>query len=370
MTSRILVIGGYGGVGKALVKCLAASSNCNVIIGGPDLEKSKVLRTELISQYPEAAIEAAHLDATDKNSLLQLFKQVDLAIVTATLPDHIGIIAEAALESSVDLIDILIRGDVVDTLKKYEGSIKKNDRLFITQSGFHPGLITPMLRMANTYFDNLDEAQVFMAMEGVFEQPGAIKEILYEVMEPNAQILENDYWKKADHKSARQFEFSEHFGKRACYPVQMREIHGIETELGLHNCGVYASGFDEYIDNFIFPLAFVLGKFSKRLSLYVSSQLFFRRIKNKNTKDPKVELVVVASGSQKGKPKKIKLHLLADNGFELTAYALLALLNQYTDSAIPRPGLHLMGQVINTHRLFEDLKSKGVVLVAEELPIN
>ena len=366
MAIKVLVIGGYGGVGKALVKSLAASSEYSVIIGGPNPEKGQRLKTILTSQYPEVMIDVIRLDATDKNSLLHIFKQVDLAIVTATLPDHMEVIAEAALESNIDLFDILIRGDVVDVLRKYEPGIQKNNRLFLTQCGFHPGLIAPMIKQAGSYFDSLDEAQVFMAMEGVFEQPGAIKEILYEVMTPNAQILENGYLKKADHKSARQFEFSEHFGKRACYPVQMREIYGIETELGLRNCGVYASGFDEYIDNFIFPLAFVLGKFSKRLSLYVSSRLFFRRIKKKNLKDPKVELVVVASGSQKGKPKKITLRLQADNSFELTAYVLLALLNQYTEGTIPGPGLYLMGQVIDEDRLFEELGSKGITIEVEK----
>ncbi len=366
MAARVLVVGGYGGVGKALAKCLARYSNYSVIIGGPNIQKGRALKNEIASQFPHADIREAYLDATDKNSLLENFKQVDLAIVTATLPDHMEGIAEVALESNIDLLDILIRGDVVDVLRKYENTIKKNNRIFLTQCGFHPGLIAPMIKRAGSYFDNCDEARVFMAMEGVFEQPEAIKEILYEVITPNAQILENGCWKKVDHKSALPFKFSAHFGKRVCYPVQMREIHGVEKELGLRHCGVYASGFDSYIDNFVFPLAFVLGRFNKKLSLNISSQLFFGRVRQKNKRDPKVELVLVANGSKKGKPGKITLRLKSDDSFELTAFALLALLDQYFDGSISRPGLYLMGQVIDAHRLFEDLKNRGISLQTEE----
>nr|WP_299338034.1 saccharopine dehydrogenase NADP-binding domain-containing protein [Allomuricauda sp.] len=362
MAISILVIGGYGGVGKHVVKRLLKHFSFKVIIGGRNTQKGESLKNELLLQYPNAQLEVAQVDAANKKSLLSVFNQVDLAIVTATVPDHIQLIAEAAIECDIDLMDILIRGDVVSTLAKFEDNLKGKNRMFITQCGFHPGIIAPMIRLASSYFNRYNGARVMMAMEGVFESPEAIKEILYEIIEPNAQILDQAVWRKASYKDAITFEFAEPFGKKECYPAQMKEIDGIDMELGLQNCAVYAAGFDSYIDRFLFPLAVVLGFFSKKLSQNVCSGLFYRRIKHKKTTHSRTHLVVNANGVKNNENKKVRIDLNTHNSFDLTAVAIMALLNQYLDKTISEPGLYLMGKVVEEKRLFDDMAQMGTKL--------
>ncbi|WP_299367590.1 saccharopine dehydrogenase NADP-binding domain-containing protein [Winogradskyella sp.] len=362
MTNNVLVLGGYGGVGRYVVEYLLKFFDFNIIIGGRNKQKAKLLKDTLHAKYPKSKVDFSIVDATDKNSLLSNFKNIDLAIITATVPNQMSLIAEAALESNIDLMDILMRSDVVDKLAKFEKTIKDKNRIFITQCGFHPGIIAPLIRFASSHFNQYDEAKLMMAMDGFFQQPEAIKEIIYEVIKSNALMLENKAWRKASYKDAVTFDFSEHFGRMQCYPAQMKEIHGIEKELGLNDCAVYTAGFGPYIDNFIFPLAVVLGYINKNLSLNICSRLFFNRIKHKITTLPKAKLVLKASGIHEGKTKNVKISLLSNNSYELTAMALTALLNQYINKPIKNPGLYLMGQITDEKWLIRDLKKMGVSL--------
>lgn len=360
MSKSILVIGGYGGVGKELARGLLQYTSCKVTIGGRNVYKAQELKNRLFKEFPDANLETVHLDASDKASLHNAFTEVDLAIITATIPDHIDLVAESAIETQTDLMDILVRGDVVDKFLKYKRQIIENNRIFITQCGFHPGLITPFIRLAKSNFDVYQTAEVGMAMDAVFEQPESIKEILYEVMESNSVILEEGKWRKANYKDAKKFLFSNKFGEKACFPLQMRELIGLEKELELTKCGVYAAGFSPYIDNFIFPLTMFLGFINKKLSLDICSQLFFRAIRGNLAIKPKVEMQLFASGIKDGENKMIRIKLESNDGFELTAKAVIALLKQYLAGRISKPDLYLMGKISEEEQLFCDLRNMGI----------
>ncbi|MEZ4991246.1 MAG: saccharopine dehydrogenase NADP-binding domain-containing protein [Saprospiraceae bacterium] len=361
----ILVIGGYGGVGKILVESLVRYLGCEVVIGGRSPEKGAILRDKLLEKYAYAQIRVCRLDATERSSLLAGFSGIDLAIVAATIPDHMTTVAEAALEAGVDLMDILLRGDVVDQLAAFREELRQKGRRFITQCGFHPGLCAPMIRLAAPYFDDYREARVFMAMDAIFEQPESARELFYEVISPGGRILENGMWRKAGYKDALDMKFLYYFGQKSCYPLQMKEIYNLDRGLGLQQAGVYAAGFDRYIDNFIFPLAIMLGWFGKKFSERICTQLFFNHIKDNLGKKPRVEMVLKAKGLKEREEREVDFTLLSDDGFRLTALPVVALLKQYSDGLIRDPGLHLMGEVVQEERLFRDLKEMGVVVQSD-----
>lgn len=362
MKKQILLIGGYGGVGRSLAKYILEYYDCTLIIAGRNKGKAEALVAQLRQKFGVKTILPKSIDARDKESLIKNFQNIDLVIVTATIPDHMHLVAEAALETHTDVMDILVRGDVVDRLKNYEKSLQENGRRFITQCGFHPGLIAPIMKLGREYFDDYQEAKVVMAMDAIFENPKAIQELIFELVKGKPQILENGQWRKADYRDVIEAEFNTYFEKKKCYPLQMKEIYGLDRSLGLSNAGVYASGFSDFIDNFIFPLAFVLGKINLKLSEYIACQLIFQSIKKKLHLRPRVEFVLKAQGIKEGKEKTIALSLVSEDAFELTAAACLAGLHQYFDHSIAQPGLYLMGQALQEKRLFQDLEKMGIPL--------
>ncbi|MCB0667246.1 MAG: SDR family NAD(P)-dependent oxidoreductase [Saprospiraceae bacterium] len=83
MYGKILIIGGYGGVGRALVESLVRYYAAEVFIGGRNKEKGLGLKEAIQRKYPEAILHYRQVDAADRKSLEHNFQDVDLAIVTA-----------------------------------------------------------------------------------------------------------------------------------------------------------------------------------------------------------------------------------------------------------------------------------------------
>lgn len=357
---QIMVLGGYGGVGKVLSENLLKHTDAKIIISGRNCDQAEHLANAFKKEFPNRQIQSAYADATNKDSLKSAFKGVDLAIVTTTTPDHIHTIAEAAIESGTDLIDILVRGDVIDKLEPYRERIIANKRIFITQAGFHPGLPAPFINYAQTHFDNYQTANIVMVMNALFEKPESTHEIIHEIGEANARILKNGTWQKASYKDALKIKFSENFGTRQCYPLQMKEIYSLEKQLGISNMGVYSAGFNPFVDNVVFPLTMLLQSVHKGMGTNLCGKLMHWGINKYYNGKPGVEFKLLAKGIKNGKETHYSVTAFSQNAFEFTALAVIACVKQYLDHSIHKPDLYLMGNVVNCTRTIEELRQMGI----------
>ena len=360
MKKHVLILGGYGGVGKVLPQNLLKHSHVDITITGRNLNRAESFAALLRNKSPDKKIHFSYADATNKESLSVALEHVDLLIVTATTPDQMDIIAEAAIETKTDMIDILVRADVVDKLKNYREQLIENNRIFITQAGFHPGLPAPFIRYAKKYFDDYHTANIVMVMNALFEKPESTYEIIHEIGEANARILKNGIWKKATYKDAMKVQFSEKFGTRQCYPLQMKEIYPLEKELGILNIGVYAAGFNPFVDNFVFPLTMFLQFIKKGMGIKTCGKLMHWGINKFYNHNPGVEFKLIANGIKDGVKQDYVLQASSSDAFEFTSLAVIACLKQYLDNSINKPGLYLMGPAVDNRMMIEDLKEMGV----------
>lgn len=360
MKTKVLVLGGYGGVGKSMSENLLRFTDVELIIAGRSIEKATRVMNSLLKKWPNRQVKAVFADVSDKPSLLNAFKNIDVVIVTTTTADKMEAIGKAALEAGCDMIDILVRGDVVDQLENLERRIVSKQRIFITQAGFHPGLPAPFIKYPKDQFDVYSTANVVMAMNSLFEKPGSTHEIIYEIVAPNSKTLEEGIWKNSSYKDAVTIQFSDDFGVRKCYPVQMREILPLKEQLGLTNMGVYAAGFNVFVDRFVFPLAMFLSFIDQRLAIKICGKLMHWGIKKYYNRKPGVEFKLFATGLKNGKKKKYTLEAHSSDVFDFTACAVIACLRQYLDHSINRPGLYTMGNSVDEKRIISDLKEMGI----------
>ena len=72
----------------------------------------------------------------------------------------------------------------------------------------------------------------------------------------------------------------------------------------------------------------------------------------------RVVLKVEAAGLLNGKPVRVETSIEHEDGYELTAIPVVALLMQY--DRIRKPGLHMMGHLAEPARLFHDMEQMGV----------
>ncbi len=360
MKKQIMILGGYGGVGRVMSRNLLIHTDSEITISGHNHEKAEQVAKILRSEFPNRQILSGFADATKKTSLIDAFKKVDLIIITSTTPDNIDLIAEAAIETETDMIDIFVRGDVVDKLEKYREKIIDHQRIIITQAGFHPGLPAPIIKYASCKFDTYRSANVVMVMSSLFEKPESTYEIIHEIGEGNAKILKDGIWRKATYKDAFKVKFSDKFGIRQCFPLQMREIYPLQKEFGISNMGVYSAGFNSFVDNFVFPLIMFLHHLKKGLGKRYCGKLMHWGIKNYYNNNPGVELHLQAKGEKDGKELNFTLKMVSHDAFDFTANAVIACVKQYLGNVIYIPGLYLMGNIVDEKRIIDDLKIMGV----------
>lgn len=364
---RLLILGGYGGTGRSLARELLRHTLFDLVIAGRSLEKAQEFCNQLRSDYPEREIRAVQVDASDPGRLRKAFRDIDLVVVTATVPDLMDRIGESALDSGSDCLDILMRSQVVELLRPLEERIREEGRRFITQAGFHPGLVAPLIRYAATHFDRYDRAEVYLAMNAVFERPESTHEIIREVGENNSLLMEAGKWRRAGYRDARKFDFSGSMGTRLCYPLHLIEIEPL-ANLGLREIGVYSAGFNWFTDNVVFSLAYMLQSLRKGLGVAFCGRLMHWGVKRFYQGRPEVELRLVARGRTAGGEQQCELSLYSGDPYALTAQSVISCLNQYMDGTISQPGLHLMGLALEPARALGDLSAMGVT-VRSSIPL-
>ena len=78
-----------------------------------------------------------------------------------------------------------------------------------------------------------------------------------------------------------------------------------------------------------------------------------------------VSLILQAQGEKNGKPARLDVSIAHRDGYELTAVPVVACLLQVLDGSARRPGLWMMGHLVEPQRLFEDMQRMGVAFEHE-----
>jgi hypothetical protein len=72
----------------------------------------------------------------------------------------------------------------------------------------------------------------------------------------------------------------------------------------------------------------------------------------------RVALMIEARGQKNGASFKLRILIEHEDGYELTAIPVVALLMQY--DGVRKPGLHMLGHIAEPNRLFGDMQHMGV----------
>lgn len=366
---KILILGGYGGVGRALTDLLLQETEHKLFVAGRRIEKAAAFAKSINKKYHVERVTPLQIIVNDSNSLKLAFSGFDLVIVTATIPDKIETIAQAALDSKSDMLDILFQKSVVTKLKRFSESIQNSGRVFITQAGFHPGLPAVLVRFASKYFDVYQKGIVSMAMNARFEQPESTVEILNEVREFDSEIFKHGSWRKGSYKDSIRVDFGVPFGTKMCYPLHMEELKKLPEKYGLTETGAYVAGFNWFVDYIVFPVILGFHWVKRGWGDPFLKWIFYWGVNTFSSDDQKVVIILDAEGLSNGKKRNVRITLEHNDAYFFTAAPIVASLKQYFSSSIPRPGLHLMGEIVDPDNLLAEMKRMGVKIQIESKDI-
>jgi saccharopine dehydrogenase-like NADP-dependent oxidoreductase len=356
----ILVLGGYGGTGKLFCRYLLKETNVSVIVAGRRLEKAEELADKLKKEFSQNRISARYADASDAESLHKAFLGIDFVLVAATTTKWAMQIAEAALEANIDYLDIYFQQDIYPVLATMHQQIKDAGRCFITQAGFHPGLPAVYIRKGAQYFDRYDRAIIAFAMNARIEESESVLEIVDSIAGYKPEFYQNGTWKIGTYKDAIKINYGKRFGIRSSMPLEMLEIKSLPEMLNLRETGVFTTGFNWFTDYLLFPLMMLSHKVKKGSFRRIWAKLLVFGLNNFSSKEEGVVFLLKAEGEKDGKHKKVEIFSEHDNGYDFTVIPVIACLNQYFNSSFCKPGLWMMGHIVDPDRLFADMQDMNV----------
>jgi saccharopine dehydrogenase (NAD+, L-lysine-forming) len=357
----ILVLGGYGGTGRPMARWLLLATEARVIVAGRDGDKARQFAAELNGEAPGQRAAGLVADADKPESLRAAFRGVDLVLVCLPSIRHTNLIARLALEVGVDYLDIHFPAAVLPILERLGPDIHRHGRCFITQAGFHPGILAPLVKFAAPHFTRYDSAAIGMLMNFRYESSGeAAAQFIEEVCGAQRRIFTGGDWRRAGLADFRKFDYGPPFGVRSSAPLEFAEMHALPQQLGLREIGVYASIPNWFVNNLLVPLGLLLSNVRRGFGARQLGRWLIWGTKAFSGPPYGVVMRLEARGEKDGRPVSVTVELRHPDVYEFTAIPTVACLKQYLDGTIARPGLWLMGDVVEPFRLMQDMEDMGV----------
>ncbi len=359
-TRTILVLGGYGGTGRVFCQYLLKETGVNVIVAGRNLEKAEELAGKLKKEHAPERISARHAEASDIASLRKAFQEIDLVLVAATTTRWAKQIAEIALESRIDYLDIYFQQDVYPVLAELQERIRDAGRCFITQAGFHPGLPAVFIRKGAEYFDEYDKAIIAFAMNVRIEsRPESVYELVDLVADYKADIYKHGSWWVATYKDTIRIDFGVRFGVKSCMAMDMVETRTMPQLFNLKETGVYTTGFNWFVDYVVFPVMMLTQMIKKGSLRHFWAQSLIWGLNRFSSAEEGIVFLLQAEGNKDGRQRKVRIVSEHDSAYDFTVIPVIACLKQYFDGSIRKPGLHMMGHVVDPTHLLGDMALMG-----------
>lgn len=363
-SKTILILGGSGGAGYPMARLLLEKTDTHIIISARHEERAQKIINELKKDFPAKRVSFRMADVYDSKSMAKAFQGVDLVIDSVLTTDRAGAVGLETIKAKADYFDVHFPLRHLRQLQKIENQIKTAGRCFITQGGFHPGLPAIFVRHAAKYFSDKGSSyqKAFVAMairSNHFGSPDSILELIDEMGDFSAEVYKEGKWQKSSSGDIQKFDFGKGFGRQMCFPITMEEMKILPKLYNLKQTGVYVAGLGWFIDFFVFPLIMLFGKIKRGLGRKVFARLML--LGGKFSRPPYgVVFKLEAEGLIKGKQSKVTITSSHSDGYIFTAIPAVACLLQYLDGSINKPGLHLMGHISETERLFKDMKEMGI----------
>ena len=223
-----------------------------------------------------------------------------------------------------------------------------------------------------------------------------IEEFVEEFRDYRVEALRDGVWAKVGWREAqRRVDFGPYFGTHPCSLMYLEELRRLPQLIpSLRSCGFYVAGFNRVVDYTLMPLGMVVMKVAPgRLGPPYSRLLAwglrtFQKPPYATVWQVEADGTARADAADDGRksaadadgalphrqpaaePLHVRLRLIHEDGYFLTAAAAAACLLQYLDGSIRTPGLHLQALVVEPGRFLDDLRRLGVSIAVDGIDLD
>lgn len=226
MTDNILVIGGYGQVGRQVCLELAKAPPGRVVAAGRDLEKAKAF-----AEMTNGAILPREVDIT-READEDLFDDVKLVVVC--VPQENSAFVEACLNTGTHYVDITELYSFISQVEPLDDLAESRGATALLSVGLSPGLTNLLVKHCVSRLDSAERAEVYIMIGDGNESGDALLELLLHHMNEDIVIPEDGVMQRyrpfTDGKTTT---FPDGIGEHRAYRFEFPEPHVLPRTLGL-----------------------------------------------------------------------------------------------------------------------------------------
>ena len=268
---KILVVGGYGGVGRVISTALGKKFPGQVIAAGRSYQKSEELSLETKKQ-----VLPRELDVFSGQEHDEVLSDVTLVVMCIDQRDTKFI--EKCFRKGINYIDITATYEIISKIELLNDVAREHNATAVLSVGLSPGLTNILAAYGKTKLDEMKQVDMFI-MGGLGEVHGeGTMRWLIETMNSEYSILENGV-----KKSVRSFVegkrtiFPENFGCRTAYRYDFSDQHILPKSMGLDSASTWVC-YDSKVMTGCYAFLAKIGVF-KILRFQFSRDIFLKVLK-------------------------------------------------------------------------------------------
>jgi saccharopine dehydrogenase (NAD+, L-lysine-forming) len=356
-TGTILILG-YGAAGLPTARLLLQETDVQLILTGRNFDRLQEAVATLQAEFAAERIEGRRLDASDAASLDAAFEDCDMVLVTIPITGIGGGIARAALKAGIDYVDIIVDVAKERELQDISRFVERAGGCFLTDAGIFPGTPAVLASLAVRRLEALTDTAVYAYIRDAYSVDSARDGVVWLGTAPC--ICRDGCWRRASFLfDARKSDFGS-FGLRTCYPVYLHELRSMPAErFRSERASVYMASVHPVID--------LVGLLCSMLHLDRSERgirLGARMIAWSTQRFAKPPLTTIikmeAMGTKEARTQRLVVSLEHADAYVATAISIVAALLQVLDRSARRPGVHVMGHIVDPERYLEDMERLGM----------
>jgi saccharopine dehydrogenase (NAD+, L-lysine forming) len=226
LKDNVLVIGGYGQVGRQVCLELAKTIPGQVVAAGRDLEKATAF-----AETTDGAVLPRQVDIT-RNVDEDVFDDVKLVVVC--VPQTASAFVEACLNTGTHYVDITELYKFLSQIESLDDLAETRGALALLSVGLSPGLTNLLVKHSVSQLDSAERAEIYLMVGDGNESGEALDELMLEHLNQDIEIPEEGsiqrYRPFTDGKATT---FPDDIGRHRAYRFEFPEPHVLPQTLGL-----------------------------------------------------------------------------------------------------------------------------------------
>lgn len=375
-TPTIGILGGYGNVGRHLVRLLLRRTEAHLVIAGRHLLRAREFARECNAEMGMERVCATYAHPMEPDSLKHAFEGAQLLVLASPTGRFAEQTALTALEMGCDWLDVQFYTPKLEALHRLRERIESAGRCFVTDAGFAPGLPALLVRYAATQLEPLEVANVFAVInpQGGFPKTPSLYEFARELMRCRYGAYRDGQWCFSSGLGlgeVRQSEFGFAFGTRTCLPLLLEEMRALPERLpSLQETGFYIAGFNWLVDWVGAPLLWLTGRMFPTLWVRPMANLLHWATRVFSTPPHGAILRLESCGWREGGRQNLVVQLYHPDPYRFTAAAVAAGVLQYLRGEGRKVGLWFASHLYDPHAALQDMQAMGVQVQQQRSPIR